>query len=242
MMERLTNLSSMPVHRLDVNYRCPQNVYEVANDECYEGAVKTETNRTLLVMEGVNLSHETFINVPSRTDADEEEMYRCADGKMGYCNSKETAVVIQCLEMLNEKPGINIRDDALVVAPYVSHVQQLIENFAKIATLKDVKVSTLDSIQGHEKKIIIAAFTRTKGVGFLKDSGRINVLSTRAMECVIYVGDHCNLLTCEPDTLLHKMMTRATDKLLIKSLSECIFLPLTKRLLSEVQYNCPHAT
>ncbi|TEA18713.1 NFX1-type zinc finger-containing protein 1 [Colletotrichum sidae] len=55
-----------------------------------------------------------------------------------------------------------------------------------------IKLSTIDNYQGEESDIVIASMTRsnTRGdIGFMKAPERLNVLCSRARECLILVGN-----------------------------------------------------
>lgn len=63
--------------------------------------------------------------------------------------------------------------------------------------LDAIEVSTIDGFQGQEKEIIIFSCVRTnrsKGIGFLSDSRRLNVAITRAKSSLFLLGKASNLM------------------------------------------------
>lgn len=54
-------------------------------------------------------------------------------------------------------------------------------------------MNTIDSFQGQEKDIIIISVTRSRGIGFLTQSERLNVALTRARKCLILCGNFQSL-------------------------------------------------
>jgi superfamily I DNA and/or RNA helicase len=66
------------------------------------------------------------------------------------------------------------------------HEQEWSEEFKNL-----VKIDTVDSYQGKENRIVILSLTRnhpSAGPGFLKESNRINVSMSRAMDRLLIVG------------------------------------------------------
>lgn len=58
----------------------------------------------------------------------------------------------------------------------------------------DVKVDTIDALQGSERSIVIICFTRSGGeIGFLADDNRLNVACTRAKHLLYMIGDFSTL-------------------------------------------------
>ena len=51
------------------------------------------------------------------------------------------------------------------------------------------KITTIDAMQGLEADVILVSLVRTNQIGFLRDVGRHCVLLSRAMTCMIIVGN-----------------------------------------------------
>jgi superfamily I DNA and/or RNA helicase len=59
-----------------------------------------------------------------------------------------------------------------------------------------LRISTIDSFQGQEKKNIIVSLVRSNDdsdIGFLKDYRRMNVAITRAKEQLFVIGDSATI-------------------------------------------------
>lgn len=54
-------------------------------------------------------------------------------------------------------------------------------------------MATIDAYQGEEAKIVLASLVRTRGLGFLNDKRRVNVLCSRARDGLVLVGNVDNL-------------------------------------------------
>ncbi|RFU25485.1 hypothetical protein B7463_g10861, partial [Scytalidium lignicola] len=99
---------------------------------------------------------------------------------------------------LMEKIGKGLRiqpKDMLVIVPYRAMQSYLRTQLGQLppsqAPLADVIVATSDSFQGNEAPVTFFVMTVTKesGPGFLTDSRRLNVSSTRHTEMFFVIGD-----------------------------------------------------
>ncbi|TVU28159.1 hypothetical protein EJB05_19668 [Eragrostis curvula] len=85
-----------------------------------------------------------------------------------------------------------------VQSPYIAQVQLLREKLEEYPGLSAVEVSTIDSFQGREADAVVISMVRSNplgAVGFLGDSRRINVATTRARKHVTVV--------CDTSTICH---------------------------------------
>lgn len=80
-----------------------------------------------------------------------------------------------------------------------------------------ITVNTIDSYQGQEKDIVIISTTRTKGVGFMSSSHRLNVAITRARRCLIICG---NFISLQNTHIWSSLIKDATDRNLIYTVSK----------------------
>ncbi|KAK6498450.1 ATP-dependent helicase NAM7 [Arthrobotrys musiformis] len=109
-------------------------------------------------------------------------------------NLSSTYHILDLLSYL-ETVGVDIDVNDLAIIPmYNSQVGLLraaIQRFLR-GKMKEVRVDTVDSFQGQEKKFIIVDLVRSnseKAIGFLHDVRRFNVAISRGMEKTIIVGD-----------------------------------------------------
>jgi hypothetical protein len=73
----------------------------------------------------------------------------------------------------------------IIITPYRAQVCLLSEQFKGV---RGVEVATVDSFQGQEADIVILSTVRTKHLGFVDDSQRLNVALTRAKRVLRVVG------------------------------------------------------
>lgn len=74
-----------------------------------------------------------------------------------------------------------------VITPYAAH-KELIKKHLKTLNNQvesQVEVNTVDSFQGQERDVVLVSLARSRGVGFLTDTGRMNVMLTRAKHALL---------------------------------------------------------
>jgi superfamily I DNA and/or RNA helicase len=96
--------------------------------------------------------------------------------------------------------GISVAREIGVIAPYKAQVRLILALLASArapaalrAALQQVEVSTVDGFQGREKDLIVVSCVRAndearRGLGFLTDARRVNVMLTRARSGLVVVG------------------------------------------------------
>lgn len=160
---------------LDTQYRMRESIAQFSSNYFYEGKLKTAAK---LHSEG---DHILFFDTAG-AGFDEEHG---ADG-VSLINKGELDVILQILE----KFKIDFKR-VTVISPYSGQV-----SLAKEVLPSEIKISTIDSIQGQEKDIIILSLVRSNSegqIGFLKDYRRMNVALTRAREQLFVIGDSSTL-------------------------------------------------
>ena len=81
--------------------------------------------------------------------------------------------------------------DTALISPYAGQVM-----LAKEKLPEGLRISTIDSFQGQEKRNIIISLVRSNDqqvIGFLNDYRRMNVAITRAKEQLFIIGDSATL-------------------------------------------------
>lgn len=81
-----------------------------------------------------------------------------------------------------------------IITPYKEQMMRMREMIQEnLSSL--IEVNTVDAFQGQEKDIIIFSCVRSrdlhgevKGIGFLRDTRRLNVALTRAKYCLYAIG------------------------------------------------------
>jgi superfamily I DNA and/or RNA helicase len=163
------------VYLLDTQYRMRESIAQFSSNYFYNGKLKTAKQ---LQSTG---NHILFFDTAG-AGFDEE---RGSDG-VSLINKGELDVILQILE----KYQIDTKD-VTVISPYSGQV-----SLAKEILPVNIKISTIDSIQGQEKDVIILSLVRSNSdgqIGFLKDYRRMNVALTRAREQLFVIGDSSTL-------------------------------------------------
>ena len=76
-----------------------------------------------------------------------------------------------------------------IISPYKEQVRKLRMIFKQELINSMIEINTVDAFQGQEKDIIIFSCVRTYGIGFLRDTRRLNVAITRARYGLFVVGN-----------------------------------------------------
>ena len=117
----------------------------------------------------------------------------------GFENHYEAEIVNRILfDILESNNGdCNLYGEIFVSSPYKSQVGYLrthLQCYDKFMQRYPglVKVDTVDSLQGRQRRIVVLSMTRSNDsvdVGFLRDGRRINVATSRARNLLVIVGD-----------------------------------------------------
>lgn len=163
------------VFLLNTQYRMREAIAGFSSNFFYKGLLHTATH--LKNTEG----HLTFIDTAGSG-------YNETHGPDGISlqNEGELNIVRQLLQ--NENFPV---DCTAFISPYSGQVTA-----AKEILPAGLRVSTIDSFQGQEKKNIIVSLVRSNEegeIGFLKDYRRMNVAITRAKEHLVVIGDSATI-------------------------------------------------
>lgn len=201
--ERLTTHSRCPTTMLTKQYRMHPVIWE-AHNSMYSDAV--ESPMPAIIFEDVynqykkyGKGYEPFTIVDTSRCCDRSET------NLGNGDIRNFVEVQQVEEIINNlvclKDAIHFRNKIAVIAPYQSQVDAILDHlniegrvFPETSVLKHllVQVTTVDSMQGAEKDIVIFSTTRSNknvSVGFLKDWRRLNVAVTRGKKLVVIIAD-----------------------------------------------------
>ena len=127
-----------------------------------------------------------------------------------------------------------------IITPYEgqrSHIVHLMDftGSLKKEVYQDVEVASVDAFQGREKDYIILSCVRSnerQGIGFLRDSRRLNVALTRARYGLVILGNPAVL--CE-DVLWYNLLCHFKER-------NCLVEgPLSNLMPSAVQFHEPAA-
>lgn len=159
------------IHFLDTQYRMRASIAEFSNGYFYDGKLKTPEAQA-------NQSEHVLFYDTAGTGFEE----KAGEDGRSLTNEGELEIIRKIIEANNWKS-----EDIGFISPYAGQVQ-----LAKSSFPKTLKVSTIDSFQGQEMKIIIVSLVRSNSdgnIGFLKDYRRMNVALTRAKEQLVVIGD-----------------------------------------------------
>ncbi len=159
------------IHFLDTQYRMRASIAEFSNAYFYGGKLKTPPAQA-------NTSSHVLFYDTAGTGFEE----RAGEDGRSLTNEGELGIIQKIIAANSWKT-----EEIGFISPYAGQVQ-----LAKSMFSKTIKVSTVDSFQGQEMKIIIVSLVRSNAdgnIGFLKDYRRMNVALTRAKEQLVVIGD-----------------------------------------------------
>ena len=177
LFERLMEQNIVPSIMLVVQHRMQPAIVEFPNDAYYGGFLQTLVRRRPLPrgFEWPSKLPIAFVNV--------------AGVESGRCmNITEIEVIVQIVGDL--LAAHDVHADELVVLTYYNEQVAALEDDFRAKRMR-ILVSSIDSFQGSEARIVILSCVRCnrKGfIGFLGDRRRLNVGMTRAREGLIIVG------------------------------------------------------
>lgn len=163
------------IHFLDTQYRMRKSIAEFSNAYFYGGKLKT--------LEG---QYDTSQHVLFYDTAGTGFEEKAGEDGHSLTNEGELEILVKIIDANGWK-----KEELGFISPYAGQVQ-----LAKSMFSKEVKVSTVDSFQGQEMKVILVSLVRSNtdgNIGFLKDYRRMNVAMTRAKEQLVVVGDSATI-------------------------------------------------
>ena len=131
----------------------------------------------------------TFID--TRYMANNEEHYPRRDSACNFCEAEVVEGLVTALVRLHSSA---LSDGVVLMSPYSRQLHVLAGKCAEIPEMSQVQISrsTVDSMQGDERGIVIMSTVRSnrfRELGFLRDYRRLNVGITRARFSLIVVGN-----------------------------------------------------
>ncbi|KAL9083560.1 MAG: hypothetical protein Q9165_008485, partial [Trypethelium subeluteriae] len=124
-------------------------------------------------------------------------------------NEREVQITIQAASLLMQQGYAPT--DIMILSPYTAH-QRLLQRALNLArrqtpNFSQIRVMTLDTLQGGEAEIIIATFAVDKQIGFLREDARVNVIFSRAKSLLCLVGNSEAIYDKQWErTLLYKLL------------------------------------
>ncbi|KAK4049281.1 hypothetical protein OIV83_004218 [Microbotryomycetes sp. JL201] len=180
-------------HLLSIQYRMHPNISAFPSAAFYDSRLKDGPDMARITAQPW---HDNSLFPPYA-------FYHVADGKEisgrhhSWSNPREAATALSLYErLLRDYPTIDFDYRLGIVTPYKGQVAELKRTFRRkfgdsITSL--ISFNTVDGFQGQEKDVIILSCVRggsaDSGVGFLKDTRRMNVALTRARSSLFVLGD-----------------------------------------------------
>lgn len=190
LMERLIS-QGHPHYLLEQQYRMHESIAEYCSGVFYQNKLKAaeaHQNERLIFPQVTEdlfwVDHpQIFIDTAGSDSSEQLEGH-------SWLNTFEADFVFrrvrECLSA-----GID-PDDIGIISPYSSQTDYLKSRFDRDAP----EISSVDSFQGREKKVIFISCVRSNHegqIGFLSDTRRMNVAMTRAQKLCVIVGDSATL-------------------------------------------------
>lgn len=208
-------VNSFPVFVLRVQRRMVRGLFDLSKDLFYNrlGASGkqldlsySETSDTSSGQHSLSLSYEdwasrvlgvqptidgrilpVFINVSGT-------QVQYAEVSKSRSNARMTAILVRLLGQLLSGASLKLGDVA-IVTPYVAQQHEILRAIGSSVSMNNdedkILLTTADRVQGSERPVVVflAVNTWESGAGFLHDSNRLNVISTRASDYFIVIGD-----------------------------------------------------
>lgn len=123
-----------------------------------------------------------------------------ARGK-SQANPKQAAAGLALCQMIladrSLRGNISARD-IMIVAPYMAQCEEYVgqlELMGKTAGLADIRVRTVDGVQGGEAPVVILDMTITDRLGFLTKPNRLNVALSRGKSALYVLVNRQSILS-----------------------------------------------
>lgn len=176
---------------LTTQYRMHKDIGDIISELFYDGNLKSHRKDGSWTLTSKRLAFVDFTQVSAYRH------YK-SQSSMSIENRTERAALHAVLWRLQRQTnGVNF--SVLIICPYKAQ-QNAVDQEIKDSNIHfNVKVTTVDAVQGGEADIVILLMTRSDGsVQFLLDRHRLNVALSRARDAVIIFG-HLNCLSPNGD-------------------------------------------
>lgn len=180
------------------NYRSHPTILQLPNNMFYDGKL-IPSGDPLTIQ-----SMERWEHLPSQNKF--PVVFYATDGENlregnspSWFNPQEVSVVVEYVKLLmkQSRPAMTA-DDVGVITPYARQVQKIRMGLKK-HNMDDVKVGSVETFQGQERRCIIISTVRSENqllehdlkynLGFVANEKRFNVAVTRAKALLIVIGN-----------------------------------------------------
>jgi len=184
--EELINSVQFNRIMLSTNYRWHWAIGKLLSELFYEDRLAADRQEEILLPDTFKV-----IDTSKHPDKTEERV------NSSFKNQKEAAFAVAEIKRLLKE---DIPPEEIGVISFykaqVEQIQGLLNKALSPEISSQIRVATVDSFQGREKKVIILSATRSNDrveVGFLNDLRRLNVALSRARDRLIIIGDFSTL-------------------------------------------------
>jgi helicase MOV-10 len=181
------------------NYRSHPAILKLPNEMFYENKLIACGDRMM------THSMTKWEHLPNRS-AGFPIVFKAVDGENeregtspSWFNPQEAISVVETVELLvkHSRPAIG-QDEIGIITPYARQVQK-IRLLLKVKDMGDIKVGSVETFQGQERRCIVISTVRSENdllehdkkynLGFVANEKRFNVAVTRAKALLVVVGN-----------------------------------------------------
>ncbi|EIW74341.1 P-loop containing nucleoside triphosphate hydrolase protein [Coniophora puteana RWD-64-598 SS2] len=183
----LRHAEGIRIMKLKKNFRNHPSIIHFSNQVFYEGELQPMGNADVRMLEQAPSVRNKFPVIFHAIVGEEKHEV----GSPSYYNESEALVVKRYVDELRDgytAGGQLIKldsEDIGIITPYLDQ-QHVMKD---LCGRKGLKIGTVESFQGQERRVIIVSTVRSRNLGFVSEPQRINVALTRARALVIVVGN-----------------------------------------------------
>ena len=212
LFERLVHLGNIP-QRLEVQYRMHPCLSEFPSNMFYEGMLQNGLTAPERSRPGIDFPWpDAQMPMFFYRSLGQEEL---SGSGTSYLNRTEASAVEKIITQFL-RGGVQPAQIG-VITPYQGQRTYLIMYMQRHGSMRkdlysQVEVASVDAFQGREKDYIILSCVRSsdsQGIGFLRDSRRLNVALTRAKYGIVIVG---NPKALNRDILWHYLLMHYKER------------------------------
>ncbi|GLH09336.1 Regulator of nonsense transcripts 1 homolog, partial [Gryllus bimaculatus] len=183
---KFQNEANNPIIFLNTQYRMHPEIYHWPNTYIYHGRVMTDPScQVVCPLKPYCLFAHRF-----------------QQNSHNFVNSNEARLVLEIAMGVAHSFHEHVKTIG-IITPYQQQLQEIKTCLDRSRTNNvTVVVNTIDGFQGRECDVIIFSCVRTRGVGFMGESQRLNVALTRARRSLIICGNFVSL----QDSDVHRQM------------------------------------
>ncbi|XP_049547095.1 uncharacterized protein LOC125958039 isoform X2 [Anopheles darlingi] len=177
----VSGIREVGVKELITQYRMHPDICKWPNEYFYNGTLISDPLTTAMYR---NLPLIPYLVVSLDYDQNQTQVQH------HVYNRDEMMVVVQLLRKVRRvcPKGTSIA----IITPYQRQKYEIDKELVRRG-LPQIKVHSIDSVQGKEYDVVIVSLARSHGTGFLNTAERINVALTRARQCMVLCGNFASL-------------------------------------------------